>query len=190
MATEKPTVYFDKAGEENTGATLAAAKRRADELGIKDIIVASTRGGAGLKAAEVFTGYNLVIVAHSQGFREPGKNEMSEEVQTKIRGMGGKILVTGHAFAGVSRAINRKFSTLGPAELAANILRIFGQGTKVCVETTYMAADAGLISMERDVMAIAGTGRGADTALVLKPAHLNEMFDIYVREVVAKPREK
>jgi len=190
MATEKPTIYFDKAGEENTAATLAAAKRRADELGIRDIIIASTRGGAALKAVEVFLGYNLVVVAHSQGFREPGKNEMPKEVQSKIMSMGGKVLVTGHAFAGVSRAINRKFNTLGPAELAANVLRVFGQGTKVCVETTYMAADARLIPMDKDVMTIAGTGRGADTALVIKPAHLNEMFDIYVREVVAKPRER
>ncbi len=187
MPVEKGITYFEKLGEENTNFTLRAAKKRADELGIRDILVASTRGGVGLKAAEYFRGYNLVVVAHSAGFREPGKNEMPDDVQEKIRAAGGRVLVTGHAFAGVSRAIARKFNTLGPAELAANVLRLFGQGMKVCVEITYMAADSGMIPMTGDVVAIAGSGRGADTAVVIRPAHLNEMFDLYVKEIVAKP---
>ena len=187
MATEKTVVYYDKLGEENTLPTFEAAKRRADELGIRDILVASTRGAVGVRAAEFFKGYNLVVVAHSQGFREPGKNEMSDEVQGRIRTAGGRVLVTGHAFAGVSRAINRKFNTLGPAELAANVLRLFGQGMKVCVEITFMAADSGMIPMTGDVVAIAGSGRGADTAVVIRPAHQSEMFDLYVKEIIAKP---
>lgn len=184
---EKKIIYYDKLGEENTLPTFEAAKRRADELGIKDILVASTRGNVGLLAADFFKGYKLVVVAHSQGFKEPGRNEMPEEVQAKIRALGGKILVTGHAFAGVSRAINRKFSTLGPAELIASVLRLFGQGMKVCVEITFMAADSGMIPMTGDVVAIAGSGRGADTSVVIKPAHLNDMFDLYVKEIITKP---
>lgn len=184
---EKTVVYFEKRGEENTERTFEAAKRRAIELGIRDILVASTRGTVGLKAAEFFKGYNLIIVAHSTGFREPGKNEMPEDVQENIRSLGGKVLVTGHAFAGVSRAINRKFNTLGPAELVANVLRFFGQGMKVCVEITFMAADSGMIPMTGDVIAIGGSGKGADTAVVIKPAHLSEMFDIYVKEIITKP---
>ncbi|MGD0803761.1 MAG: pyruvate kinase alpha/beta domain-containing protein [Candidatus Bathyarchaeia archaeon] len=187
MGLEKKIIYYDKLGEENTLPTFEAAKRRADELGIKDILVASTRGNVGLLAADFFKGYKLVVVAHSQGFKEPGRNEMPEEVQAKIRALGGKILVTGHAFAGVSRAINRKFSTLGPAELIASVLRLFGQGMKVCVEITFMAADSGMIPMTGDVVAIAGSGRGADTSVVIKPAHLNDMFDLYVKEIITKP---
>jgi len=190
LPTEKSIVYFDKLSEENVLPTFIAVKKRADELGIRDILVASTQGSVGLRAAEFFKGYNLVVVAHSQGFREPGKNEMSYEVQGKIRTAGGKILVTGHAFAGVSRAINRKFNTLGPAELAANVLRMFGQGMKVCVEITYMAADSGMIPMTGDIIAIAGSGRGADTAVIIKPAHLSEMFDLYIKEIIAKPTTK
>jgi hypothetical protein len=63
------------------------------------------------------------------------------------------------------------------------------EGTKVCLEITVMAADAGLISADRPVVAIAGTGKGADTALVVQPAHSNSFFDLYVREVIAKPSE-
>ena len=183
VLTEKKVVYFDEINEANTELTLRAAKKRADELGIKDIIVATTRGGTALKALEHFKGgYNVIVVTHSAGYKEPGKIEVSDETKKEIVAKGGKVLTTLHAFAGVDRAINRKFNTLGPSELVAHVLRLFGQGMKVCVETVYMAADSGMLTMDRDVVSIAGTGKGCDTAVVVKPAHLSDMFDLYVNE--------
>ena len=187
MAFEKSIIYFAEPGEGNTDRTLEAAKTRAEELGIRDIVVASTRGGTGVKAVEVFKGYNVVVVTHSTGFREPGKQELEEAVAEKIRSGGGRILTTGHAFAGVSRAIRRKFDTVGPAEIVAQTLRLFGQGMKVCVECAAMASDAGLIPADKDIIAIAGSGRGADTAVVIKPANSSTLFDLVVREIIAKP---
>jgi hypothetical protein len=62
-----------------------------------------------------------------------------------------------------------------------------GEGTKVCVEITLMAADAGLIPVDKDIVAIAGTGRGADTALRIKPANTARFFDLKIKEILAKP---
>jgi len=67
---------------------------------------------------------------------------------------------------------------------------LFGEGTKVCVEISVMAADAGLIPVNRDVVAIAGTNSGADTAIVVKPATTSDFFSLEVREIIAKPRTK
>jgi hypothetical protein len=69
----------------------------------------------------------------------------------------------------------------------AQTLRIFGQGTKVAIEITVMAADAGLISGSSDIIAISGTGKGSDTAYVIKPAYSNNFFDLFVKEVIGKP---
>ncbi len=188
---EKKILYFDEIVDVNTEKTLAAAKKRADELGIKEIVVSSTRGGTALKALDLFgEGYKVIVVTHSAGFREPGKIEMADETKEEIQAKGGIVLTTIHAFAGVDRAINKKFNTIGPSELVANVLRMFGQGMKVCVETVYMAADSGLLSMDSDVVSIAGTGKGCDTAIVVKPAHLNDMFDLYVKEIICKPTAK
>ena len=188
---EKKILYFDEIVDGNTEKTLAAAKKRADELGIKEIVVSSTRGVTALKAIDLFgEGYKVVVVTHSAGFREPGKIEMADEAKEEIQAKGGIVLTTIHAFAGVDRAINKKFNTVGPSELVANVLRMFGQGMKVCVETVYMAADSGLLSMDSDVVSIAGTGKGCDTAIVVKPAHLNDMFDLYVKEIICKPTAK
>ncbi len=187
MAKEKSILYFDEVGEKNTDETLKTTKKRAEELGIKDIVVASTRGGTGVKAVEVFKGYNIVVVTHSTGLREPGKQELLEENREKIEAGGGKILTTGHAFDGVNRAVRKKFDTVGPADIVAQTLRMFGQGMKVVVECAAMAADSGLIPVDRDIISIGGSGRGTDTAVVLKPAHLQDLFNTYVREIIAKP---
>jgi hypothetical protein len=36
--------------------------------------------------------------------------------------------------------------------------------------------------------AVAGTGRGADSAIVVRPANQNRFFDLKVREIIAMPR--
>ena len=187
MAFEKSIIYFAEPGEGNTDRVLEAASRRAEELGIEDIVVASTLGGTGVKAVEAFKGYNVVIVTHSTGFREPGKQELEESAAEKIRSGGGKILTTGHAFAGVDRAVRNKFETIGHAEVVAQTLRLLGQGMKVVVEIAAMAADAGLIPADKDIIVIGGSHRGADTAVVIKPANSSRLFDLVVREIIAKP---
>ncbi|MBS7619944.1 hypothetical protein KEJ21_04770 [Candidatus Bathyarchaeota archaeon] len=188
MSENKSILYFTNPGEANTEDTLKAAKERAEQLGIRDVIVASTRGPTGLKAAEVFKGYNLVVVPHVTGMREPGTQEMPADVMEKIKQAGARVVVAAHSFSGVNRAIQVKFDTMYPAGIMAQTLRLFGQGMKVVVEITAMAADAGVIPIDRDVIAIAGTGKGADTAVVVKPAYSHNIFDMVVREVIAKPR--
>ena len=49
------------------------------------------------------------------------------------------------------------------------------------------AADAGAITMENDVMVVAGSNVGSDTAWVMQPANSRRIFDIKVKELVAKP---
>jgi hypothetical protein len=112
---------------------------------------------------------------------------LSEESAQKIRAAGGKIVYASHAFMGVNGAIQGKFNTMYPAGIIAQVLRLFGQGMKVVVEITAMAADAGVIPVDRDVIAIAGSGRGADTAVVIKPSYSHTFFDIFVREIISKP---
>ena len=188
MSEKKFTLYFSGPGEADTDETFKAAHERAKELGIKDIVVASTRGNTGLKAVEVFKGLNVVVVPHVWGLREPGVQELSDEAAQKIKAAGGKVVVAAHAFSSVNRAIQAKFDTMYPVGIVAQTLRMFGQGMKVVVEITAMAADAGAIPVDRDIIAVAGSGRGADTAVVIKPAYSHTLFDVYVREIIAKPR--
>ena len=186
MTKEKSILYFPGPGD-HTDETLKAAKERADELGIRDIVVSSTEGTTALKAVDVFKGYNVVVVTHVTGYKGPGEQEVSEQRAAKIREGGGKIVTTAHAFSGVAQAIRKKFDTIYPAGIIAQTLRMFSQGMKVVVEITAMAADAGQIPADKDIVVIAGSHRGADTAVVIKPANSRAIFDMVVKEIICKP---
>jgi uncharacterized protein len=67
-------------------------------------------------------------------------------------------------------------------------LRMFGQGVKVAIECTVMSLDSGLIPFGETVLALGGTGRGADSAVILKPAHSSQIFDTKIIEICCKPR--
>jgi len=181
-------VYFYNQGKENTERTLEIAKARAEELGIKTILVATTTGETGARAAEFFQGYNLVVVTHSTGLRGPNEQELGEENRAAIERAGVKILTCQHAFGGVGRAVRKKLGTYELEEIIAYALRIFGEGMKVVCEIALMAADAGLVRTDEEVIAIAGTGRGADTAVVLVPANAQTFFDMRIQEILCKPR--
>jgi len=194
--TQVVVTYFEKLRKDNTQRTLELAKRRAEELGIKTILVASTRGETGVRACEVFKGYDVVVITHSTGFKEPNYQELTDENRAAIEAAGGKILTCQHAFGGVGRAVRKKLGTYELEELIAYTLRLFGEGMKVVVEIAVMAADAGLVRTDEaasshvrsGVIAIAGTGKGADTAVVLKPANAQAFFDLKVLEILCKPR--
>ncbi len=185
---ETSTVYFDEPGAKNTDATLEIARKRSKELGIKKVVVASNSGDTAVKAVGVFTGYRVIAVSHVTGFAEPNAQEFSDKNREIVEGAGGVVLTTAHAFGGVSRALRRKLDTVSIGDIIANALRIFGQGTKVCCEMALMTADAGLTHTDEEIILIAGSAKGADTAVVLNPINSSRFFDIKVKEIVCKPR--
>jgi len=183
-----PCVYFTRPGRVNTRRTLEVAAARAGELDIQDILVASHSGETGLAALELFAGRNLVVVSHSTGFVRPDLQQMESETRKRLEEGGARVLTCQHAFGGVNRAVRRKLDTYQLDEIIAFTLRLFGQGTKVAVEMALMAADAGLVRTDRPCIGVGGTGRGADTALLLRPAHAQDFFDVKICEILAKPR--
>ena len=182
------SAYFTGPGRGNTTRTLELAKQRAGELDIHTVLVATTRGETGVQAAQLFQGYDVVVVTHSTGFSKSNFQELTAENRSAIEAAGGKILTCQHAFGGVNRAVRRKLGTYELDEIIAYTLRIFGEGMKVCAEIALMAADAGLVQVDEPCLAIGGTGRGADTAVILIPANAQQFFDLRVMEVLAKPR--
>ncbi|MBA7614553.1 hypothetical protein ES703_21819 [subsurface metagenome] len=184
---ELKTVYFEKPGSENTEVVLGIARQRAEELGIKNIVVASTRGDTAVRAMDILQGLRVIVVSHATGLREPNIQEFTEENRKIVEGKGGIILTAAHAFHGVSRAMRNKFNTVAIGAIIANTLYIFGQGIKVTCEIAMMAADSGLVRTDEDIIAIAGTSRGADTAVVLRPVNAHNFFDLKIKEILCKP---
>ncbi len=173
-----------------TRTTLQVALKRADQLGIKHVVVASTTGKTALELAGLLPPHlEAVCVTHHAGFSEFGRNELPESTENELAEHGIPVLRTTHLFAGVERAIRLKFGGLGPAETIAFTYRTLGEGIKVAVEIAVMALDAGLIPYSKDIVAIAGTGSGADAAIVIRPAHSRQFFETQVKEIVCKPTD-
>ena len=185
--TISQTVYFQKPGKTNTDRTLQLAKKRADDLGIKTILVSTTCGDTAVRAVRLFDGNEVIAVTHSTGFSGPDIQELDSENRRIIEYEGGKILTCQHAFGGVNRAVRRKLDTYQLDEIIAFTLRIFGQGMKVVAEMALMAADAGLVRTDQPLISIAGTGRGVDTAVVLFPTNAQSFFDLKIVETICRP---
>ncbi|MHB1403973.1 MAG: pyruvate kinase alpha/beta domain-containing protein [Desulfitobacteriaceae bacterium] len=178
---------FEKSGAVNTERTVSLVFKRARELGITTVVVASNSG----ETAEIFHGHDLqvVCVTHHVGYAGPGIDEMEAERRAGLSAQGVKVLTTTHLFAGIDRALRIQAGGLYPAEIVAHTLRMFGQGVKVGVEVAVMALDAGLIEFGSKVIAVGGTGHGADSALVITPNHSNHFFASKIHEIICKPAQ-
>lgn len=181
------TAVFSKAGRDNTDAALAVLEEGIRQYTIRQVVIASTYGDTGIKAAKLLKGsdVNIVVVTHNVGFKEPGKVEMTPETRGELEAFGVKVLTGTMPFRNIGAAIREK-QGYSQQDLVANVLRMFCQGVKVCVEIAMMASDAGLITPD-DVLTVAGTGRGADTVVLLSPRPSNQMFDLKIRDILAKP---
>lgn len=182
-----PSVYFAQSGPENTARTLHLVRARAESLGIRKVLVATTSGATGVQAARELQGLEVVAVTHSTGFREPDTQELTDEARRAMEALGARLLTCQHAFGGVGRAVRKKLGTYELEEIMAFALRTFSEGIKVVAEMCLMAADAGLVRTDEPVIAVAGTGAGADTAAVLKPANAQTFFDLRFMEILCMP---
>jgi hypothetical protein len=184
---EEKIVYFETPGKDNTQHVLELVKERAQARSIKKIVLASTRGGTAQATAEAFegSGLSLVVIPWQFGF---GKTQpFPPELVTELEGKGHKV-----HFGTMLFHTEELYGSKTP-QVMANLLRIFGQGTKVVVEIIMMACDGGCIEPKETVIAVAGTGVGADTAVVATAAPSNKMPKLRIHEIICKPlmvREK
>jgi hypothetical protein len=113
---------------------------------------------------------------------------MTDAVRKTLLASGAQVYTGTMITHSLETALAKKFSGTYPTLLVAQTLRRFGEGTKVCCEIVMMAADAGLIPEGQEVVAVAGTGRGADTVTVMRSAASKRFLDLRVLEILAKPR--
>ncbi len=183
-------VLFENAGKQNTAECVRLAVKRAMELNC-DIVAASTMGVTAdvllTTAKELGFGGKIVIVRGCSSKARGGMNLMKPEIKAELIARGAAVVTTAHALSAGERGISAKSRGTYPLELMAETLRCFGQGTKVCFEAAVMALDADEIAFGVPVVALGGSHRGADTALVITPAHSAAILETVVHELICKP---
>ena len=181
--------YFEKPGAQNTSTCLDILSKLVQDEGYKDVVVASTRGNTGVAVARILAGQkvNLVVIGHSVGFSGPNQDEFSEDCHQEIVKLGAKVKGTILTHS-IETALAKEFSGVYPTLLVANTLRRLGHGIKVCCEIVMEAADAGLVAEGKEVVAMAGTAKGADTIAIVRSAASKRFLELFVSQIVAKPR--
>lgn len=194
MSVESLTTYFERPGAENTEVLIGKVVDRLRQGDIRHLVVASSTGATALKFLSRLRDMDvqLVVVTSHCGFEKEGECEMSKDAEAELIAAGAKVVRASHVLSGVERSISKKLGGSSRAEAMSEILRaLFGQGLKVCVEASVMAADNGAIPCgDVEIVAVGGYSDGADTACVVRPAHANSFFNFEVREIIAIPRRK
>lgn len=175
--------------EMTTKEVLKIAEEYAEDNEISNVVIATTRGETGVEATDVFSDdINLVAVTHSTGFREEDEQELKEENRKIMEENGIEIFTGPMPFHSWNDYYRKEKGSIMTPSIIADTLRLFGQGAKVCIEIGSMATDAGLVPPE-PVLAVAGTGYGADTVLLVEGKNSRRFFDMKVKDVIAKPKQ-
>jgi len=184
-------IYFEKPGRENTEDTLKLAVEAARANGITNLVVASTDGDTAKMLADAIDhkGITVTVVTHAYGQKEPNCNPMPMELRRYLMGRGFQLCTAAHVLSGAERSLSNTFRGVYPVEIIAHSLRMLGQGTKVCVEICAMAADAGHVRTGEPVVAVGGTGHGADTAMILRPQVSCHILKTKIDRIICKPIE-
>lgn len=200
-------VYFDEPGPQNTDAVLEIVKNRLKEKDIGYVVVASESGSTALRVAKVLkdTGVKIACVAPYAGYqRALGRKwpAINGDRRQELERVGVKILEETQWIFGCT------FDTMFIGDTAPSIAihkfvsRAFGFGVKTCIEIALIAAEAGAVPSDEEIIAVAGTGwlgGGADAAIVIKPCHIHGVKGgdflkidkgVEVREIIAMPRVK
>ena len=188
---EEKIDYFDSEGKQNTMKVIELVKERLNRLNdIKYVVVASASGESALLVSDALKDMDVTIinVTHHAGFSGPNTLDISDEMLDKLEENGIYTFVGSHALSGVGRGITNKFGGINPSDIIAETLRMFSHGIKVCAEISIMVSDAGLVPVGEEIIAIGGRKQGFDSACVLTPANMTNVFDIRFHEIIAMPR--
>lgn len=184
--------YFDKEGNDYTDELILAVKDKLDiSENIKYILIASTTGESALKLAGAIDNDDITIinVSHNVGFSGDNESDISEDMVKKLEAEGIKTYQGLHAFSGAARGVTNKYGGFSPLDVVADTLRMFSHGVKVAAEISLMAADAGLIPVGEEIIAIGGRAHGVDTAVILTPVNSKNLFNMKFHEIIAMPRD-
>ncbi|WP_458405882.1 pyruvate kinase alpha/beta domain-containing protein [Methanobrevibacter sp.] len=184
--------YFDKEGDDYTDELIKAVKDKLEiSPDINKILIASATGESALKLNAALEGdIEIINVTHHMGFSGPNEPDISEDMVKKLEDVGIVTYFGSHAFSGAARGVTNKYGGYSPLDVVADTLRMFSHGVKVAAEISIMAADAGLINVGEEIIAIGGRGHGVDTAVILSPVNAKDLFKIKFHEIIAMPRDR
>ncbi len=190
---EEKVVYFkdEENWEENTEKTVQVVREFLEANSpVKYLIVASSRGYTAEKMLKAIPldKVKMVVVKLAAPRDEEFNLEFDERVKELLASRGVPLVQATHTLSGaLDVALLERFKVLAHSRLIAEVLYLFSQGMKVCLEIASMAVDAGAVPEGVDALCVAGTGYGADTSVLLQAEGSSRFFDMKVKRILCIP---
>lgn len=200
----KKIVYFQTPGPHNTGKVVEAVKDRLKDGDIKHVVVASISGRTALRVAAELKGMGVSVVCVSgyagwltqHGIEYPFvKGEVKEKLERLNVAIVDKMPSTLSGDT-IDYGLARYGYTPASWVVAETLEAVGGYGFKTAVEAILMATDCATVPPSTNVISLAGTDKGADTAIVAKSTFSPCVFSsdaarrFQVLEIIAMPRLK
>jgi uncharacterized protein len=209
---------FETPGPVNTDEVIEVVKAVSSKY--KHIVIASITGDCAVKTAESIADKEVICVTCPQGmswevnkmhegpfatipelvqirsaWTQHGLTRVPMEItqanKQKLDNLKVRIVQGTIPFFGPSFSIRVHLHHLTGLDLMAKTLELISTGTLVCLECVLMSVDAGVIPEGQEVLALAGTERGLDTAWVIRSSASANLFHptkgVRFVELLAKP---
>ena len=196
--------FFSRPGKGNTDATLEAVQAYLKESGTPaPVIVASISGRTALKARETISDASIPILCVTgapcwQNLPDISFPLICEETRKELHSA--DVSIVDSVPSSLSDTIEFSYARYGYRSptwmFVETLLAVGGYGLKTAVECIFMATDGGHIPPFIEVVAVAGSDKGADTAIVARSSFSSTVFSsdpnkrFVIHEILAMPRHK
>lgn len=192
LGVSRPTFYFDVHGEINTEKTIELSRLRAEQLGIEKVVVASETGLSALKVLDAFPDVEVIVVSSAAGTCVEGSvigdlriGIPDDTILKELRKRDARVVRGTDPFWNLAAHT----SLVDTAKLGMMYYKVLCGALHVCMSAVLEATDAGYLSQGEEVVAMAGSFVGLDTAIVAAASNSVDFFNAFeVMEIICKPR--
>ena len=179
MPEQTEVYFFNNAGPENTAKVIRTIRRRIRLGDISKILVASESGRLALELRRVFRRPVIVCVTYNEKTRR--NHHKPALMKNELRKQG--IIVVDTIPEPLGRELTfrnwwEKETVHLPGASAdlfwMTLICVGGHGLRTAVEIVFMSVESGVVKVGEKVLSMAGTGYGADSAIVMKASRFSD----------------
>ncbi len=191
--------FFEGPGAENTAKVVQAVKRRLRQNDINKVLVASESGKLALELGKTFAPVSVICVTYDPVTRRKYQKPALRKEELLKQG----IIVVDTVPEPLTRSLTfrnwwEKETVHLPGPSAdlfwMTLICVGGHGFRTAVEIVFVAVEAGVVRAGERVVSMAGTGWGADSAIVMTASRFEEAVGedpkkrMKVEEILAMPK--
>lgn len=192
--------FFNNPGPENTSKVIQAVRRRIRLGGVSKVLVASESGRLALELKRVISRVPIVCVTYNDEtrlkYRKPAlmKDQLLKHEITVVDSVPeplGRKLTFRNWWERSTIKLPSKYADL----FWMTLICVGGHGLRTAAEIVFMAVEAGVVSVGEKAVSIAGTGWGADSAIVMRASRFEDAVSenrgkrMKIEEILAMPKQ-